>query len=174
MIQYDMILELSQNSFDRIEEIIEYHPDSLDVAVSRFQYHSQYVPANPETNTDGDPYGYEVSGRKNRPISKPKDEDVFVFNTKCLIVSTPSRSFIKKVGIFWDESKSETMPVIGFFKNKDEIQREDIIKIIIHDTGINRVDTSINRKFKVVDILTKGSVYSFMKIYHLAPYRDTL
>jgi hypothetical protein len=176
MIQYDQFEVLSQNSFDRIEDMIEYSPYSSDVLVKRFNFNPAYVPPDPVLKVEGDPFGYEVSSKKNKPIPKPnsKQEDSFDFPTRCLIVYTPKRSFLKSVGIFWDESKGDSLPIVAYFKDSDNMQKEDVILVDVHDTGSAQKNNLMPRKLKVVDIKSQGTLYQFVKIYWLAPYRDSV
>ncbi len=168
MIQYDQYAELSQNAFDRLDEILEYSPQSIPVRIQRFNYHPAYIAANPQQGVEGDPYGYERPGNRNQPLNP----DVTYETSRAIIVFTPERRFLKKIGIFWDESKGDTLPIVGFFKDSLNLQREDMVLIDVHDTGGLRKDDIINRRLKIVDILTKGNTYQFRKAYHLAPYRS--
>lgn len=177
MVNYDMFEVLSQNRFDNNDSMISYSPYQTPIWVRRFKPHVFSVPADAEKKIEGDPFGYEIAPASKRPIpavTAAQQEDQFDFHSEAIIIYTPKRAFLKSIGILWDSSRGDSLPIVAVFKDADAIEREDVILVDVHDTGAGHRNNLMPRKLKVTEILSVGNLYQFAKFYRLAPLRDGL
>lgn len=128
---------------DNIDNIIEYNPYSTDIRLER--------------KTQSGTFGYK---------DVTEDGDIV---TKGLVIYPTDRQFLKSINIFGEDGK---LPILGLFKDTDQIKENDIITQVLHDV----VDGDIidnNRTFKVTNITSFGDMRTAKKVFVLTPVRNS-
>ena len=154
-----MVNVFSITSLNNIDKYIEYSPFSSEVVIIK------RTPIKNDTENNYIPFGYEEfkeeqSDTLNNSNRKP---------TRAIINFTPERPFLAEMGIEFEDS----LPIIGYFKNSDQVKRKDLIEIITMDTQLEQI-LEKKRLIEVTDIKSVGNYATGKHIYVLTPYRGTI
>jgi hypothetical protein len=133
---------LSQSSMNTLDNMIEYSPQSRDIYLIK-----KVLEAN---------VAYGHSNVISTSIKATKG--IVLFDNE-------AKSHIAKIGILNDSNESVPPEIIGYFKQVDNVQIKDIIRIVI---------MGVSRDFEVVDIKGHDFYEPFKRFYILSPSKRSI
>jgi hypothetical protein len=163
--QFDYI---SITQLENISTFIEYSPYAQDIRIIYPDYND--LKKNDKKGTalvssyeDIPHFGYEKI---------KKEEDLKKLVSRGLIIYSPQRRFLRKIGVSFDSENGGAgeLPILAYFKEQDNVIKDCRIEIIItstEDKGMIEIERTLN----VIDLLSVGNFATGKYIYLLSPYR---